>query len=215
MTISTSFITFINIAVIVYLLIGLYSGYKIGFILQIVKLISTIIALIAAIILCNTFADMFDIIKVSATTSGFNMLMNKFGNLAIWFVIIFILTKLLINLCGHIVNFFFKFPVLNLTNRIIGACLGGVLSAIMIVFMTSFLKFPFFSNGQEIIDNTYLTTVSTKADLITDLVVNKFIESDSYKMIINEINLDDSTLIEDNLDNLKLILQLIDRNSGQ
>ena len=191
MNISLQYITFINIFITFYLIFGLFKGYKRGFILQVIGILSIIIGFSLAMLLCTTFAENIKFLQIASDANAMETLMNEFGNVIIWFLILFFVIKFLVNLLGKFINKVFKLPILKTVNQLLGVIIGFFISTLTIILVASILRFPIFNNGEEIIEKSLLKTVSNSTIFVSDTIVNEFVNSDIYKEFINNFNLED------------------------
>ena len=210
MNISLQYITFINIFITIYLILSLVRGYKFGFILQIIGILSNLIGFGVAMLLCTTFAENLKILQIANDASATETLMNELGNVVIWFIILYFIIKTIVNYLGRFINKLFKLPILKTVNRVLGVIVGFFIGAFTIILLASILRFPIFSNGEEIIEKSLLNTVSNSTVYVSDTIVNVFINSDIYNEFITNFNLEDAgETIDNNMESFNEFIKMI------
>lgn len=123
----------IDILIILLLIMGFFLGLRRGFVLQLVKLTSFIIASLVAYWCYKDFAPVLQSIipypfeqNASVTTWIDVSDMETVFYQAIAFITLFIIAKIALTLLGHLLNMFTKIPVLKQVNSFAGALLGFV-----------------------------------------------------------------------------------------
>ena len=156
-TFPESLIIYINFAFIVWFLISIAQGYKRGLLLQIVDLVGTFVALFAAWVFAPVFVRLFEFVK--APGSGMisvDQIVTSQVNRLIWFLILFVVARLLLLLVTPLVSAVSKIPLVKQVNSVIGGAFSIVIFGVKMLILAYFLTFPLISNGQSIIDNTVL-----------------------------------------------------------
>ena len=210
MNISLEYITFINTFIIGYLILSLFKGYKRGFILQIIGIISIIIGFGLSMLLCTTFAENFKFLQSASDSNASETLMNEFGNVVIWFMILYFIIKIIVNYLGVFINKLFRLPILKTVNQVLGVIAGFFISSLSIILVASILRFPIFSNGEEIIEKSLLKTVSNSTIYVSDTIVNEFINSNIYNDFVTNFNLEGaSESIDNNMESFNEFIKMI------
>ncbi|MFE4759747.1 CvpA family protein [Bacillus mycoides] len=121
----------IDIIIILLLVMGFFLGLRRGFILQLVKLTSFIIAYLVAYWYCKDLAPA--LAKIIPYPFDKNVSVPEWidaNNIegvfyqAIAFIVLFIITKIALSLLGNLLNMFAEIPVLKQVNSVAGALLG-------------------------------------------------------------------------------------------
>jgi len=158
------FIGFLYLALVI-------IGFIKGFIYEVVSLIYTALALVAAYFASPVLASLFPIIDITKFNDDLKLVekfvdLNPLINTIIYFLLIFIFLKVVYIILSIALKAFNKIPVLGTLNKFLGA-LFGVLNATLITLAISMLlTLPLFSNGKQVKENTvlkYVDTYSTKA----------------------------------------------------
>ncbi|AIK40714.1 hypothetical protein COM13_01545 [Bacillus pseudomycoides] len=121
----------IDIIIILLLVMGFFLGLKRGFVLQLVKLTSFIIAYLVAYWYCKDLAPTFE--KFIPYPFDKNVSVPEWidaNNIeavfyqAIAFIVLFIITRIALSLLGNLLNMFTEIPVIKQVNAFAGALLG-------------------------------------------------------------------------------------------
>ncbi|WP_251549489.1 CvpA family protein [Neobacillus muris] len=122
----------LDLAIIIFLIAGIFIGLKRGFILQLVHLVGFIIAYVAAflyydelapkLVLWIPYPNFGENTALQILTDSANM-ENAFYR-AIAFVIIFFAAKVVLQIIGSMFDFIAHLPILKQLNRWAGAVLG-------------------------------------------------------------------------------------------
>ncbi|MDM5190233.1 CvpA family protein [Bacillus sp. DX4.1] len=121
----------IDIIIILLLVMGFFLGLRRGFVLQLVKLTSFIIAYLVAYWYCKDLAPALE--KIIPYPFGKGVSVPEWidaNNIevvfyqAIAFILLFIITKIALALLGNLLNMFTEIPVLKQVNAVGGALLG-------------------------------------------------------------------------------------------
>lgn len=165
MTIPENFFTFISILIVAIYLAFILIGYHKGFLYELVNMIYTVLSLIVSWFASPVFAKVFPLIdlnKMSTETMMLNKLMNlnQTVNIIAYFLIIFLLLKVLYVFLSLILKSINKIPVLGNFNRSLG-CLTGIFNATLVsLAICMLLGLPLFKNGKEAIDHSVLKYIS-------------------------------------------------------
>lgn len=150
--------------IIIFIVLGVWHGFKTGFILQATRLISYLVAIFIAYRYSGELsATLSEFIPYPFQTSdGASALVLDLVNaehafyLVIAFLILFFGTKLAIVLIAHALNTIAKLPGLNITNKLLGLLLGG-LKVFIFVFITVHILFLIpWETGQNWLSNSHL-----------------------------------------------------------
>jgi len=169
MNIPSQAFIFINILVVIVYVSCVITLYKKGFLYGIFKLLSTIGALILAWILAPVLQSLFTFIKLKDTyTQSLIIILNTI----IWFIILFILIKIVCLFFAPLLKKVSKIPVLGSVNKIGGILIGIIDATIVILIMSMLLKTPLIKNPQEVKQGTYIKYVDNLTSKGIELIVD-------------------------------------------
>ena len=186
MIIPLEFVLLINILVIVYILYCTFSGFKKGLIIQCVSLCGLVLGIFASIVFAPILAENITIIPLAEDATVIQGVIANFVHLGIWYVLIIIVVRIIINLLGRFLNKIFKLPLLNTANKIGGAIIGLVSSLFTIFIFTIILSMPIFNNGKEIIEKTVLSSISSFTYSAEEYIESKVLENEEFQGFIKE-----------------------------
>lgn len=155
-------------------------GYNKGFLYELVNFAYTGLSLLLSWLASPVFAKKFPLIQLSKLSTE-AALLNKLFNLdeiinnVAYFIIIFLLLKLIYVILSIIVKAFNKIPVIGKFNQILGAVAGFFNATIITVFISLLLSLPLFANGKEIKEKTILKYVNNFSSDIFDYITKKLI----------------------------------------
>ena len=157
-------------------------GYNKGFLYEIVNLAYTAIALAVSWFVSPVFAKLFPLIdldKVSSETKLINNLfnLNELINTIAYFVIIFLLLKILYIFISLLVKSLNKIPVIGGFNKILGGVFGIFNATIITLFISILLSLPLFKNGNQVKENTILKYINNTSEEVLTYIAEKVGES--------------------------------------
>ena len=169
MTIPQNSFIYISLFIIAIYLLMCYFAYKKGFLYELVSLFYTLLSLLLAWFAAPVFSKQFPLIDLNIINESYGLL-DKFFNFSsilntiIYFIIIFLLLKLLYIFMELILKSFNKIPVLGKLNQLLGIFLGLFNATIIALALCMLLRLPVFANGKEVIDKTVLRYIRDYSD---------------------------------------------------
>lgn len=165
MNIPNEYFLYINIGIIVIYLLFIFVGYKKGFLFEVVSLIYTAVSCLIAWFISPVLGSVYPILKLDNLNSDAELL-SKFVNLeaisntVIYFVIVFLVLKLIYLVIALLLKSLNKIPVIGKFNQILGAIAGVINATIVILVVSTLLNLPIFENGKQIKEETYFGYVN-------------------------------------------------------
>ncbi len=148
----------LDLAIIIFLIIGFFVGLKRGFILQLVHLIGFIIAYVAAnsyyeqlapkLTLWIPYPNFGNVTSLKLLTDSSNMEAAFYR--AIAFVIIFFAVKVILQIIGSMLDFVAHLPILKQLNILGGGLLGFIeiyLVIFILLYVSALLPIDFLQNA--------------------------------------------------------------------
>ena len=185
MNIPKEFFIYINIFIFALYLVFIFIGYKKGFLYELISLIYTVLALGAAWFLAPVLASVFPIVDLGKMSGGqyqviSDMLnLNSIVNILIYFLLIFLILKLLYVFISLLLKSLNKIPVVGSFNQILGAIFGFINATIIVLSLSMLCSLPIIKNGEEIREGTILKLISTYSDKALNYVMKQI---GSYKL---------------------------------
>ncbi len=188
MYLTNDLVAFFDIAIILILIAGVGFGVMQGFLIQLLNLLSLLVALLAAYLYAPVLAKNILIYNFAAEyidNTALSDVVNYNLNQFIWFVIIFIIVSILLSFLKIIINRVGKLPVLKHFNRFLGGVFGAIKSILILVFASFLLSTPLFLNGVEFKDKTLLRVLDNITEQGFSIVGSYFDNSELVQELIN------------------------------
>ena len=179
----------VNIFLLATLLILIYSGYRKGFITQIVGFFSIILAGLIAWTLYKPFGSLFIIIPErlvpfqTTNLKGFFLLKS---NSLLWYIIIFLTALIIIKFITKVLDLISKAPFINTLNRLLGVIFSMINFAFIVWILIFALSLPLFTNGNDVIDNSLLKYNHDIIELIDPLLEKPLEQLSSTQQVIKK-----------------------------
>lgn len=184
MEIPMSLFMWINPLIIGLGLLFLYIGYKQGFLLQLYQLLSMFVSLFLAWLLSAPFANLFTLYQVDLgdlSGSPVEAALNRQINTVIWFIIIFVVVSILIALFRPIVKAIGKLPVISTINGFFGLIFGFIRYWIWMLIVLLILSFPLISNGNDVVEQTWLRYIKEANAVVLQMMQEPFEENEALQ----------------------------------
>jgi uncharacterized membrane protein required for colicin V production len=175
----------LDLAIIIFLIIGFFVGLKRGFILQLVHLIGFIIAYVAAnsyydelapkLTLWIPYPNFGNVSSLKILTDSSNMEAAFYR--AIAFVIIFFAVKVLLQIIGSMLDFVAHLPVLRQLNVWAGGLLGFIevyLVIFILLYISALVPIEIFQNGLE--DSVMANAIVNHTPILSQQIKSLWIE---------------------------------------
>ena len=162
MYIPLELVQLVNIFLILVLALFILSGYKRGFLLQLLDLLGLIISLFLAWVFAPAFGRMFVLLPRDFSPFQGTVLANLFyeqTNSIAWFVVLFLVFFTLIFFIKLIAKAIGAIPVFKQINGILGVAFAFVRLLIFSFIIVFVLSTPLFRNGSEIIERSWLSPI--------------------------------------------------------
>ncbi|MCR4634086.1 MAG: CvpA family protein [Erysipelotrichaceae bacterium] len=177
MVIPEGYFIFISIFVIAVYLLMIYLGYKKGFFSQLLDLCYTAVSIFVSWLVSPVLADLFPLFDITAVNARYELLdqvfdLNSLLNTAAYFLIIFLILKLLYLFISLIVRSIGKLPVIGSINKLLGALVGVFNATLIVLALSMLLSTPVFSNGAHVREKTILKYIGEYSDVALDQVID-------------------------------------------
>lgn len=194
MSIPNSYFLYIDILIVLIYLIFLFIGYKKGFLFELVSLVYTALTTFISWLLAPVLAVSYPIIlfsEMNAETELISKLVNldAVSNTVIYFVILFLIFKLLYLFVAFILKGMNKLPVIGKFNKVLG-CLFGIINATIVTIMLSMLlQLPIIENSNEVINNTIFRFINEYSNNAIHFIVEN-VDLSSVKSKIDNFDVE-------------------------
>lgn len=164
---ENSFI-YINVAIIVIYLLSIYKAFKRGFLYETINFFGFIASLLISWFLAPIMAKYLPIVtELDLSGQGEEIVVNILSpivNTVVWTVLLLVIIKLVLTIILPLFKGVSKIPVIGSVNRILGAIFGVFDATIWILIFSMLLSMPFFENGQEVKNHTFVKYVNEISD---------------------------------------------------
>lgn len=189
MNIPNSAFIYVNIFIIAIFILTCFSALKKGLLLQALSLIYTLLSIFLTWFLSPILANKLPIVKISSKYGNLNL--TNIANAIIYFIIIFILLKVLYYIISPLFKSVSKIPLVGSVNKIGGLLLGFIEGIIIFIFLTFLVNTRIFANKNEFINGTLFKYGEEITKDVTKFAVNH-IDFNSLKDNIDEIDVDEA-----------------------
>ncbi len=159
----------------------IYMGYKKGLLYELISFLYTAASVLIAWFMSPVLASLFPFFDIGDIDEKYQILnkiydFNGLLNTIAYFVIIFLLLKLLYILISLLVKSLNKIPVIGSLNQLLGGIFGILHATIIVLALSLLLSLPIIKNGKQVREKTlfrYVGSISNEAfsyliDLISD-----------------------------------------------
>lgn len=198
MNISSDYFMYINIFIGLVYLLFIIIGYSKGFLFELISLLYSLISGLVSWFLAPILANLYPIFDINNLNKETEIL-NKFVDLSamintlIYFVIVFLVLKLLYVFIAFILKGMNKVPVIGKFNQILGIFAGIFNATIITLALSMLLTLPVFKNGDEIKNGTVFKYVSEYSDKLLTYIVDN-VDLDNVKKQFDNLDIDNARL---------------------
>lgn len=162
-----NWIPFFDVILIVCLILCLVRSWQRGFLLQLIDLLSWLVAAVLAWWLSDVMADLMPLIQVDV--SDVDMLNGFFSSrisAVAWFVIILLIIRLFTWILHPFAKALNHVPVVGWFNHLLGAVLGAVKAFIVTYVLLMILYLPLIPQGAQIVQRSILRFYEPLCDAV-------------------------------------------------
>ena len=142
-TFPNEYIVYLNAVLVVFLIFMIFRGYKKGMLLQVVGLVSTFVSLVIAWIFADVFVGVYRFVSYDGTSiTKVDTFLSTEANKLIWFLILFILIRILMMVLTPIAALISKLPLIKQVNSVLGGLFSVVSFFIYTILIVYFLTLP-------------------------------------------------------------------------
>lgn len=179
MLIPNDYFLYINLVIIAIYFIFVIVGYKKGFMYEFLSLIYSIFSLFVSWLISPILANVFPIVSTKNVSNDLALLnkfidIEKLINEAIYFVVIFVLLKLVYIVLSLIFKKVNKLPIIGSLNKILGVFLGIVNATLVTIILSTLLSIPVIKNGNDVKNNTLLKYINSYSNKFISIVIDNY-----------------------------------------
>ncbi|AMC93867.1 hypothetical protein AOC36_07680 [Erysipelothrix larvae] len=183
-------ILYINPLLVLLFLFVLYRGYKKGFLLQVLDLISWGVSAIVAWLFSPVFARIISLVSVEATQiEALDTSLNASLNQLAWFGILLILIRIILLVVTPLASLISKMPLIKQVNSVAGGIFSVVVYCVYVLLLIVFLSLPIVSNGQVVVDKTVLGPIRNITSPLISTVNDELNKNSALQSILTNRSL--------------------------
>lgn len=159
MVLPTQTIFFVNIGIITVIAVCMYSGYRKGFLMKLISILSLLVVGMLAWWLSSPLSRLLLLYPRDATPMKDTILFDFFYehlNRIFLFVIIFVLLMLALIVIKPLIRILSSLPVVSLVNKLAGCVLGALQALVLLFVVVLVLRLPFWEQGSTMVSQSLL-----------------------------------------------------------
>ncbi|MEG0176718.1 CvpA family protein [Anaerorhabdus sp.] len=181
----------INIGICLFYGINFILGYKRGFLLQLLDLVGLLVIIYVSWLFSPVLATYFaiwpkDLMPLQATI--FQDAIYNYINQFVWFVVIFIVLKILLLLIRPLVKVLQNIPILKQLNGIAGSLFSFVYSTVWMILIAFVLTLPIFPKGGQYVEKSWLQPILTYASTFVEEIEEPLSKNSSLNKLFDDMN---------------------------
>ncbi len=186
MTIPENYYLYVSIFIAAIYAAMIFIGYKRGFLYEAVSLLYTAASLLAAWFVSPVLSSLWPLFDLSEINEKYKLLdgifnLNKILNTAAYFLIVFLILKLLYVFVSMLMKSLNKLPVIGKFNQVLGALCGVLNATLIAVALSMLLSLPVVKNGADVREKTILKYIDSISGKALNIVVEKLSDTSLKK----------------------------------
>lgn len=185
-TLQENWAIYFSAFVVIFFILKAAQGYNTGILRRLIGLVGSVISYWIAWILCGVFAKYINIVSVkSLGISGtpFEAIAKTYVNQIAWFILLFLLLRMLFFVVDRIAKGVHKVPGLHAVSALLGAAFGILEAFVWMVVITVLLHTPLFKNGSYIVENSLIKQVNQVTELVAKDYLGPLFSSEGFSKI--------------------------------
>lgn len=160
MTLPSSLLPTVNIAILVLLVLMLLYGYFKGFLLQVFNLVMFIAVCFVSWMIAPGMAKTIPLMR---SNEQFNVIpiigpiFQQTINTILWFILIVVALMVISLFFKPVIKGIGKLPIIKTVNHILGLLLGGLKAFIILILVMLILEAGWITNGRDFVNGSYLS----------------------------------------------------------
>ena len=185
-TLQENWAIYFSAFVVIFFILKAAQGYNTGILRRLIGLVGSVISYWIAWILCGVFAKYINIVSVkSLGISGtpFEAIAKTYVNQIAWFILLFLLLRMLFFVVDRIAKGVHKVPGLHAVSALLGAAFGVLEAFVWMVVITVLLHTPLFKNGSYIVENSLIKQVNQVTEMVAKDYLGPLFSSEGFSKI--------------------------------
>lgn len=181
----------LNILTIAIFILFLIRGWKRGIVRELLALAGTVLTFYFSWTFGKVLAEHISIMPASwnpfnETALGDTAAM--FMNRVIWFLIVFILLRIIFSLIDKAIKKLHHIPVIHTVSGIAGAIMAGIEACIVCLVVCIVLCTPLFKNGANTVSSSYLGVIRDKSTELFSAYVQPVSDTGTFQKFAEDIS---------------------------
>jgi uncharacterized membrane protein required for colicin V production len=186
MTISTSWYLCLNLALVLICIYLIYRGWRKGFLLQLLNLVSAVVSFGAAYIFGIVLSKAFPISQMFPALSALSALEQYAVNWLFWIVAVFVIVRIVFHVIYASIRVLKKITIINFADHLFGAILSVITTWILCSVLAMFLSLPFIENGADFVNHSFLSAMNTVNMQIMDKALDGSVDFEQISQTVQE-----------------------------
>ena len=185
-TLQENWAIYFSAFVVIFFVLKAAQGYNTGILRRLIGLVGSVISYWIAWILCGVFAKYINIVSVkSLGISGtpFEAIAKTYVNQIAWFILLFLLLRMLFFVVDRIAKGVHKVPGLHAVSALLGAAFGVLEAFVWIVVITVLLHTELFKNGSYIVENSLIKQVNQVTEMVAKDYLGPLFSSEGFSKL--------------------------------
>lgn len=197
---SESMVIVLNISALLLAVYFVFQGFRKGLLRSVLSLVGTLLCFYLSWMLSEHIGNTFPILKNTSTDILIQQMSSEiyaFANRVIWFVIVFIVLRIICFVLDLMLQSIHKIPGVHFVSSILGMLFGFIETIVWILLLCIFIESPIFSHGSTVVDESVLGAIKDMVIPISNQIFEPVIKTDAYSKIIDNIDSMSEEKIED------------------
>ncbi len=210
---NESMVIILNIIAFLLAIYFVFQGFRKGFLRSVLSLVGTIVCCYLSWMLSEHLGNIFPIVQNTSTNPLIQQIGSEiytFANRIIWFVIVFIVLRIICFVLDLILQSVHKIPGVHVVSSLLGMVFGLVETVVWILLLCIFIESPIFAHGSALVNESVLGAIKDLITPISQQIFEPVIKTDAYSKIIDDID----TVSEEKIESFKTWLEGQKSNYG-
>ncbi len=188
---NESMVIVLNITALLLAIYFIFQGFRKGLLRSLLSLVGTVVSFYLSWMLSEHIGNAFPLIKNTSTDILIQQMSSEiytFANRVIWFVIVFIVLRIVCFILDLILQTIHKIPGVHVVSSVLGMLFGLIETVVWILLLCIFIESPIFSHGSTVVEESVLGAIKDFVVPISSQVFEPVVKTDAYSKIIDDID---------------------------
>ncbi len=187
--ITESMYIWIDVALVLFYALMCFLGYRKGILRTVIDLVGTAAVIYLSWLLApilSDFAHIFPSDFAPMQDTVMSSAVYQFCNELLWFLILFVILKIILALLENIAKGIQSIPGLHFISSILGGIFHVIIGLLWTLVFCIVLSLPVFEGGDAAINGTLLGTVRTAVNEIASTYVEPFMDTEAFSTLFED-----------------------------